>query len=183
MTHSESEVQKKRRRSILKAVAGAPVIFTLSAGADVAAASITCKEKSKTKAGKEPPKGASSSADTWIRYRVQRRKIRIKNSNGTTSLTDKAFTLDQVPSLGSKWYQVSYGTIEDVTSKFDNTYNPQVVAGKFYNLLVDHAKYIDHPNSPELYVYLGEPVAAPIAGNSCWNSITAGSVLTTNILN
>ncbi len=184
MTHSPSEEQKKqRRRGILKAVAGAPVLFTLPTGAAVAAASITCKEKSATLAADTQPPGALDSAsgtDIWVRYRVENVTIQTTGSGGTTF--PNAFN------LGGTWYQVIGNTVSKVpgninTGQGATSFNPK----QYYYLLVDHTKYLNSTTtSPQLFVYLGSEqlVAAPIAGGSCWNSITpGGQVPTTNILN
>lgn len=181
MTHSESEQQKQRRRSVLKAVAGAPVIFTLSAGADVAAASITCKDKSAALATTNPPPGALPSAagtDIWVRYRVE---------NVTIQTTGNGGALSNVFNLGGVWYRVDGNTVSRVTSNINTgqgatSFNPQ----RYYYLLVDHTKYLNSAiTSPQSFVYLGadNSVTAPIAGSSCWNSIPPGANLTTNLLN
>lgn len=182
MTLSQSEQQKQRRRSVLKAVAGAPVIFTLSAGADVAAASITCKDKSATLATTNPPPGALPSAagtDIWVRYRVENVTIRTTGSGGET--------LSNVFNLGGVWYRVDGNTVSRVignvnTGQGPTSFNPP----KYYYLLVDHTKYLNSAiTSPQSFVYLGadNSVTAPIAGSSCWNSILPGANLTTNLLN
>ena len=185
MTLSQSEQQKQRRRSVLKAVAGAPVIFTLSAGTDVAAASITCKDKSLTLAKNSPPPGASTAAtDTWVRYRVQRKQIKITIPNGSKQIVTNAFT------LGNNWYLVDgNGVVNNVTAIRLTNYNPRNLANQFYFLLVDHTKYLNSTiTSPQSFAFLGTDnnVTAPIAGGSCWNSITpppGNQVPTNNILN
>ncbi len=180
MTLSQSEQQKQRRRSVLKAVVGAPVIFTLSAGTDVAAASITCKDKSATLFNNTSSSVASTStsADTWVRFKVQRKRIKIA---GPSTVSD-AFT------LAGNWYRVAAnGTVTNVTATF--LQDKGDVTGSFYYLLVDHTKYLNSPiTSPQSFVYLGtdQSVTAPIAGSSCWNSITpspGNQVPTSNILN
>lgn len=181
MTLSQSEQQKQRRRSVLKAVAGAPVIFTLSAGTEVAAASLTCKDKSATLFNNTSPSLASTSADTWVRFKVQGKKIKIAASSGSTIVSD-AFT------LGGNWYRVATnGTVTNVTATFLQDKGP--VTGLFYYLLVDHSKYLNSTiTSPQSFVFLGtdQNVTAPVAGSSCWNSITpppGNQVPTSNILN
>jgi len=174
---SEEEQKKQHRRGILKAVAGAPLIFTLPTGAVVAATSLTCNEKSNNL---PTPAGATTSAstsDTWIRYKVQRKVIRLVTNGSTTSVRN-AFT------LGTDWYQVDHttGMVTKVTN-LDSTYPAVDVQNRFYYLLVDHDKYSESA-SPESFVYLGTaPVLDPVAGTSCWNSVTPGANLTSNILN
>ncbi|HSG23901.1 MAG TPA: hypothetical protein VLA64_13185 [Azonexus sp.] len=182
MTHLQSEEQKKqRRRGILKAVAGSPVLFTLPTGAAVAAVSITCKEKSATLASNSTPPGAlAGGTDLWVRYRVENVTIQTTGSGGTTF--PNAFN------LGGIWYQVNGNTVSKVlgninTGQGATSFSPK----KYYYLLVDHTKYLNSTvTSPQSFVYLGadQSVAAPIAGGSCWNSITPGAqVPTSNILN
>lgn len=184
MTHSPSEEQKKqRRRGILKAVAGAPVLFTLPTGAAVAAVSITCKDKSAALANNNPPPGALASAagtDKWVRYRVENLTIQTNGNQGATF--SNAFK------LGGIWYQVIGNTVSNIPGNVPpgqngTSFNPK----RYYYLLVDHTKYLNSTTtSPQSFVYLGSTqlVTAPIAGGSCWNSITpGGQVPTSNILN
>lgn len=181
MTLSQSEQQKQRRRSVLKAVAGAPVIFTLSAGTDVAAASISCKVKNQT--ALPTPVGATTSSDTWIRYKVQRQSITItKKSDGTTSNTNKAFTLDNI-----NWYRVNNTTgIVTTVNLLDYTVSaPSPRQGEFYYLLVDHTKYIGGGGT-QSFVYLGTDISTidRVAGGSCWNSLATGvTVGSNNVIN
>ena len=176
MTQLQSEKQKQRRRGILKAIASTPVIFTLPAGAQVAAASLTCKDKSLELATTNPPRGAAANSDTWIRYKVQRKKIRISVPGSPKKKINNTFTIN------NQWYRVDGGIVENITESYDSDFTPVDVSGKSYYLLVDHS---DYPGTgSQSYVYLGtdNQVASPIAGNSCWNSIT-GIPLNSNVLN
>lgn len=171
MTHSESEQQKQRRRNVLKAVAGAPVIFTLSAGTNVAAESISCKIKNQTTL--PTPAGASTSSDTWIRYKVQRQSITITNiDNGNVNTASNAFTLDNI-----NWYRVNNATnvVNKVNLLQKTVSNPSPVVGQFYYLLVDHSEFSTSA-APQSFVYLGTENSAvdPVAGGSCWNSLSTG---------
>lgn len=180
MTPSQSEQQKQRRRSVLKAVAGAPVIFTLSAGTNVAAASISCKAKNQT--ALPTPAGASTSSDTWIRYKVQRQSITItNNNNGAVNTVGNAFTLN------NNWYRVNADThiVNPVNLLQKTVSNPSPVAGQFYYLLVDHSEFSPSA-APQTFVYLGTENSAsdPVAGGSCWNSLATGvTVGTGNVIN
>ncbi len=183
MTHQQSEEEQKKqhRRGILKAVAGAPLMFTLPTGAAVAATSLTCNEKSNSL---PTPVGATTSpgaTDTWIRYKVQRKEIRLltpNSKNGPTTIVRNAFT------LGTDWYRVNnHSSAVTKVINLDSTYPAVDVQNRFYYLLVDHDKYSESA-SPESFVYLGTaPVLDPVAGTSCWNSVTPGANLTSNILN
>ncbi|MBK9786346.1 MAG: hypothetical protein IPP59_20370 [Betaproteobacteria bacterium] len=102
----------------------------------------------------------------------------INTQNGTTPIVRNAFT------LGTDWYRVNINS-SAVTKviNLDSTYPAVDVQNRFYYLLVDHDKYSESA-SPESFVYLGTaPVLDPVAGTSCWNSVTPGANLTSNILN
>jgi len=181
MTHSQSEEQKKqRRRGILKAVAGTPVLFTLPTGAAVAAVSITCKEKSATLATPPSVLDSAVGTDIWVRYRVENVTIQTTGSEGATF--SNAFK------LGGNWYQVNGNTVSPIPGNVPpGQSGTSFDTKKYYYLLVDHTKYLNSPvNSEQLFVYLGtdNSVNAPVAGGSCWNSITPGAqVPSSNILN
>lgn len=173
MTHSQSEQQKRRRRGILKAAAGAPVIFTLPAGAQVAAGSLTCIDKQNVL---PIPEGALSTPDTWIRYRVERVTAQFTNPGATY---DTAFLLDDI------WYKVDGNIVSKITGTLQqnsnkknqkNSSNPSSVSTpQYYFLLVDQSKYSSTTTDKSSYVYLGQAIATPVAGTSCWNSITPGT--------
>jgi hypothetical protein len=165
MTHSQSEQQKRRRRGILKAAAGAPVIFTLPAGAQVAAGSLTCIDKQNVL---PIPEGALSTPDTWIRYRVERVTAQFTNPDATY---DTAFLLDDI------WYKVDGNKVSKITGTLQqNSSNPSSVSTpQYYFLLVDQSKYYSTTTDKSSYVYLGQAIATPVAGTSCWNSITPGT--------
>ncbi len=182
MTHqqSEEEEQKKQhRRGILKAVAGVPVIFTLSAGTNVAAASISCKEKNQ--AALPTPGGVSATSDTWIRYKVQKQSITITNTNnGNVVQANNAFTLDNI-----KWYRANVSThVVNPVNPLRAISNALPVPGQFYYLLVDHSEFSSGAN-PENFVYLGTENSAsdPVAGGSCWTSLTGITTNTGNVIN
>jgi hypothetical protein len=183
MALTELEKNKQKRRSLLKVAAGAPVIFTLPTGAALAAASLTCKDKSKALANQTPPKGVVPTSDNWMRHMVVGKKIKIQGDNTVR----KGFTLN------SKWYRVyvgngpNSGTVEDITLTRDTSYSPNNPDnGDSYYLLVDQTKHELLPGSPESFVFLGttDPNFAPIAGHTCWNSIsTVSNNLTGNVIN
>ena len=180
MALTELEKNKQKRRSLLKVAAGAPVIFTLPTGAALAAASLTCKDKSKALANQTPPKGVVPVSDTWMRHKVTGKTIILNNDNEVPG-----FELD------NKWYRVfvgngqNSGSVNDVTLRLKLGTTPQD-NGRFYYLLVDQTKHELFPGSPENFVFLGtiDPNFAPIAGHTCWNSIsTVSNNLTGNVIN
>ena len=181
---SLTQKTKQRRRDILKAAVGAPVIFTLPTGSALAAVSLTCKDKSQVLASQNPPKGVVAASDTWMRFKVTGKKVKILNNNNVL----KGFTLN------GKWYRVyvgngvNSGRVEDITLTRNVNYSPNPLEnGEFYYLLVDHTDQQNQPGSPESFVFLGttDPNFAPIAGHTCWNSIsTVGPKnLTGNVIN
>ncbi len=166
MPSIESE-QKHRRRRILKAAASAPVVFTLPSGAALAAASLTCAEKSAELAGSgaEPVPGVTTAPDNWMRFSLQ--GYTINQSGGQL----QGFT------LGGNWYAVNAdGTVVAVVPNGNPNAN-----GTTYYALVDYESYAAG-NAQTMYVYLGTPIGSPIAGASCWNSLT-GATLTANVIN
>jgi len=136
MTQPQSEQQQQRRRGLLKAVAGAPVIFTLSSGANVAAASLTCIDKQSTlptPVGVGTPTTSLTPADTWVRYRVERMTIKI---------VSPGLTINTAFLLGGNRYMVVGNTVSLVTGTPHPTYQPTPFTPKqYYYLLVDHANY------------------------------------------
>ena len=180
MSNSNSDKQKQRRRNILKAATGVPVIFTLPTGAALANTSLTCVDKSKTLANQSPPAGLKTETDTWVRLSVPIYKIRLNKPDSTTEEVF-AFTLN------SQWYRVTApSTVTNVTSTRDSSYTQVQQTGNYY-LLVDQQKYkTSSPTSPQNYVFLGSEnaVTSPVSGGSCWNSINPGANMgSTNTLN
>lgn len=165
MSSSQND-RAQRRRRILQAAVGAPVVLTLPNGAAAAAASLNCADKSQAMATDpgtlDKAEGIATAPDTWMRYRVQGYKA--------GSSKTPVFTLD-----GTHWYEVlATGAAQPYTLAAGVT--PQVVTGKYYYVLVDYATY--NSGAPiSAYVYPDKsPVVNPIAGASCWNSLTGSSV-------
>lgn len=175
MSTSDSDKQKQRRRNILKAATAVPAIFTLPTGAALAQTSLTCVDKSKVLAAQNPPMGATTAADTWVRFSVAKYKIKLQDSSKVFAFT-----------LNSQWYSVTGATnaIANVTLTRDPTYDPRPQTGGYF-LLVDQSKYQNQPNSPQSFVFLGSEnqVTSPVAGNSCWNSVTPSNQINSTVLN
>lgn len=175
MSTSDSDKQKQRRRNILKAATAVPAIFTLPTGAALAQTSLTCVDKSKVLASQNPPMGATTAADTWVRYSVEKYKIQLNNNSKVYGFT-----------LNNQWYAVTgeANAITNVTLTRDTTFTPLLKTGKYF-LLVDQSKYQNQPNSPQSFVFLGSEnqVTSPVAGNSCWNSVTPNNQINSTVLN
>lgn len=164
----------KQRRRVLQAAVGAPVIFTLPSGAALAAASLSCQDKSAQLRTSQGAAGVTSATDTWIRYRLPQYSFKAKNLSTHQSLgTVNGFTFN------SKWYIVQNGDAVEVELNGNGSYT---ATGSNYYALVDYSKYSPTAN-PTSYVYpSATPVASPVAGASCWNSLLATS-LTANVIN
>lgn len=177
MSHTRSEQEKQRRRSIVKGVAGVPLIFTLPNGTALAAASLSCKDKSHALAQTEPYKGglvgSPSITDKWVRFKIQAYSIKQQSNSFVTGFT-----------LNNLWYSVnlSNGAVNQVTP-LGNGNAPTVLAGQFCYLIVDYDKYSSSA-SPETYIFLGtDTPSAPIAGSSCWNSLSGTTASADNLIN
>lgn len=206
MTQSKSERNEQRRR-ILRAAAGAPVILTLPSGAALAANSVTCDVKSKELASSSNPVGVSTvagSPDDFMRYSVQ--AFTVSQTEGGAPATVTGF-LDANAGTGTALYQPSGNMVSvNPEDKYfylgtqlyrvlpDSTAQPaslsgdatQTPAGLLY-VLVDYTAYKTDPIAPQhTYVYPASSstglVDNPIAGVSCWNSLT-GANLTSNLIN
>jgi len=166
MPLSQLERTQQRRR-LLRAAASAPVVFTLPTGAVLAATSLSCADQSAERFLSEGAPGVTTSPDSWMRFQVQAFEFKL---NG-----DRVNGFE----FNNAYYQPNPdGTVAQITNW---TGQPKQIAGN-YHLLVDYSTY-SSTSSPHLYVYPGQaPVSNPIAGASCWSSLT-GVLLTTNIIN
>lgn len=173
MPLSQLERTQQRRR-LLRAAASAPVVFTLPTGAVLAATSLSCADKSAERFLSEGAPGVTTSPDSWMRFQVPALKIKPQGSGSHVS----GFELNGV------YYQPNAdGTVAEITN---TNGTPTPIAGSNYLLLVDYSTYsstYSSTSSAHLYVYPGQtPVSNPIAGASCWSSLT-GVLLTTNVIN
>lgn len=170
MSNPVSERTKQRRR-ILRAAAGGPIVLTLPSGAAFAATSLSCQVKSAVMAFDESTAGAVTSADKWVRFEVA--AYRINQSGGPVDGFKLLFDGND------DWYRVhDNGTVSSVTPNG----NPSATGGYFY-LLVDYDAYISNGSDPRMFVYRGDPIANPIAGTSCWNSISStADELSSNVI-
>ena len=168
MPLSQLERTQQRRR-LLRAAASAPVVFTLPTGAVLAATSLSCADRSEARFLSEGAPGVTTSPDSWMRFQVQALSIKPQGDGPHVSGFE----------FNGAYYQPNPdGTVAQITN---TNGTPKQIEGN-YLLLVDYSTY-SSTSSPHLYVYPGQtPVSNPIAGASCWSSLT-GVLLTTNVIN
>ena len=157
---SKDEKAKSRRR-IIQGLAGAPVIYTLPIGAALAAGSLSCVDKSQNLKAASPPQLLATSPDTWIRVKLQVYK------HGS----DLYVTLSS--SGVSKWYKLT-NTSGVWTAALDSSYNGSGAQAQSQYLygLVDYSGYTAGAGTPYIYPQ-DQGIDQPVAGASCWNSVTA----------
>ncbi|WP_345794497.1 hypothetical protein AAG895_05330 [Thauera sp. JM12B12] len=159
MSAPDNTSHEKRRR-LIKAAAAAPVVFTLPSGAALAATSSpTCDAKSLTRFNTSSVDAVvSEPGDGWVRGRFQSWTFRIKSENSS--------------SIGFKhlgnWYVVSNGSASLVLGEvFTNGSNaPSERLDQYHYVL------LNYPDQTSLVFNASQADIAPIAGASCWNSLT-----------
>ena len=165
---SDKESKKLQRRALVKAVAAAPVVFTLPSGAALATTSLTCADKSKLQAVPAPANIKTNETDKWVRYRVQKKKFKVAGSGPSSFLF--GFELN-----GTLYYgngaQVT-GTVTDLTT----------VNGQYYYLLLDYDAYKNGSSVIASAYPADNSISNPIAGGSCWASLTGETPHPGNIL-
>lgn len=154
-----------KRRRMLQAAIGVPVVLTLPSGAALAAGSLTCDIKSTNLAlniGASLKLIDSLPGDTWMRKRLEKYIV------GSSSYIR----------VNDVWYLVNAdGTATPATPSPE----PTAPSGEYYYALVDYAAYDAGASGGYYYPLVSAPLATPIAGESCWNSLN-GTQLTSNIL-
>jgi hypothetical protein len=154
------------RRKLLRSAAAAPAIFTLPCGAALAATSVTCVAKSESM--RSSAKGLTAGTDNWVRVRIQVQNAWFKA--GTESpIQYKAIN------VAGKWYHAYDGVgvikagVEIAIPLFSPPGKlPAPIPGTYVYGLVDYSK-----SGATGYGYFPAdgPVAQPVAGASCWNSM------------
>ena len=142
------------------------MVFTLPNGSALAAASMSCAQKSDNLADRSPPTGVTTSADTWMRYRLD--AYSINQSGGPVSGI----------TFGGKWYRVD---VNGIATEVTPNGNPQPISGSYYYALVDYSTYPTTGAIGSVYP-AKSPIDNPIAGASCWNSLLS-TALTSNVIN
>lgn len=165
---TKTQDQIERRRKLLKGAVGAPALFTLpgAVGSAMAAASLGCREKSLTTfAAESPVAGFPSAPDKWMRVKCE----------------VWTFTVfgDSSPTTGFKfngsYYRVSSNVATSVA--VESSPAPAQVVGQYVFALVDY-----QDGAPATIVLDPSGAVSPIAGASCWNSLTSSS-LSSNVIN
>ncbi|HRP97637.1 MAG TPA: hypothetical protein PL143_15450 [Rhodocyclaceae bacterium] len=169
MSPFQSERREHRRR-ILKAAAGVPVVLTLPSGAAMAAVSVTCDARSQDLYRAEGAAGFPTSPDAWMRVQLPKYSIRLKKSGRYVD----GFRFSSGTTV--RWFKVDGDEAIEVTGELHTAHAPQEVAGEYYYGLIDYQN-----GYGELLLTQDDQDVMPIAGCSCWNSLT-GSTLTTNVI-
>ena len=166
-TTKPSQVEK--RRKLLKSAVGAPALFTLpgAVGSAMAAASLGCDAKSLAVfADESPVDGFPSAPDKWMRVQCEVWQFKIVGATGPA--------VDGFKFNGA-YYFVTDGVAEQVA--VDANPAPKQVANAYVYALVDYQQ-----GAPATIVLDPGNAVSPIAGASCWNSLTSSN-LTTNVIN
>lgn len=154
-----------KRRRMLQAAIGTPIVLTLPIGSALAATSLTCDIKSQTLALNLVGSLKlidTLPGDTWMRKRLDKYIV------GSSSYIR----------VNDVWYLVNPdGTATPATPSPE----PTAPSGEYYYALVDYAAYDAGLPDGFYYPVVSAPLATPIAGESCWNSLN-GTQLTSNIL-
>ncbi len=151
---SDIESKKLQRRALVKAVAAAPVVFTLPSGAALATTSLTCADKSKLDTNTPRPR-ISTTTDKWVRYRVEK-----------ISFVSQGQKIGFV--LNNNYYSVASGVATLVTGNISNV----AQTGQHYYLLVDYDAYKSGSSVIASAYPADSSITNPIAGGSCWASLT-----------
>ncbi len=175
MSNEPVSERTRQRRRILRAVAGTPIVLTLPSGAALAAGSLTCDVKSFNAFDPDVVTGFptdSGDPSSWMRYKLPKLLMLPDGQGGGNGSNGR------VPgfALNGTYYKVE----DDVAIEFVpnmNGANGPTSTGEFYYGLVDY-----NAGSPVLVLdKTTENGINPIAGASCWNSLT-GDQLTSNII-
>lgn len=159
--------QEKRRR-LIKSAAAAPIVLTLPSGSALAASSAMCDKKSADAFAASPAPAVTAVSDRWMRAQLQQYafKGKVEGANGAASFT------------GFKYGGTNYAVVNGVAVPLVQTNQESMLQGQFYYVLVDYKG--DQPVGLILdSSSIG--VQNPIAGASCWNSLT-GETLVENVI-
>jgi hypothetical protein len=167
MADVQSELRERRRR-LLRAAVGVPAVFTLPSGAALAAASLTCVDRSAESFLQRQPPLISTSTDGWVRIKLQKYTIKVTGGQ-------KIYNCFQ---YGNQWYSLP--------GMDAGNYDPQAVSNMVvWSKKKDGEFFYGLVNYPEgsLIVSQGGTIN-PVAGASCWCSLNGGGVITpgTNLL-
>ena len=169
MSAPDNTSHEKRRR-LIKSAAAAPVVLTLPSGSALAASSAMCDTKSADAFATSGAPAVTTVSDRWMRAQLQASSFRgkVDGLNGTSNYA--GFT------LGGVNYAVINGAAKPIV--LSNGSSPSEVPGQYFYVLVDYRG--DQLVGPILD---SSSIGAqnPIAGASCWNSLT-GDTLVENVI-
>ncbi len=161
MSKAVSEKNEQRRR-ILRAATAAPIVLTLPSGAALANTSLMCDQNSKARFDweKNSINTFSPAADDWMRVKLQEYQIVVVSGDA--------------PVIGfqynGQWYKVE----SDVAMLIGTPDEATLTGNSIYGLA-------DYNGGNPVVLLDKNSAVSPIAGASCWNSLT-GSNHASNVL-
>jgi len=170
---SPVQAHTEQRRKLIKAAAGASAVFTLPSGAALANVSATCDQKSlKLYQDAAKPTGFSAATDGWMRVKLQKYNVRAKLPGETSNTTGAGFN------YAGKWFRVISSTTGGNKAVEVLPVNTTIVSNEFFYGLVH---YDSNAKMGKLVLDQTAETVNPIAGASCWNSLT-GATLNSNTI-
>ena len=166
MSAPDNTSHEKRRR-LIKSAAAAPIVLTLPSGSALAASSAMCDKKSADAFADNPASAVTAGSDRWMRAELQKYsfKGKVEGLNGTAEYP------------GFKYGDVNYAVINGAAKPIElsNGNDAETLQqGQYFYVLVDYKG--DH----SVGLILGSSTIGaqnPIAGASCWNSLTGGTLV------
>jgi hypothetical protein len=158
----------EKRRLLIKSAAAAPVVLTLPSGSALAASSAMCDKKSADTFATSPQPAVTALSDRWMRAQLQAYafKGKVEGQNAATDYT------------GFKYSDVNYAVVGGVAVPLVLTNKDTLMSGTYFYVLVDYK------GDQSVGLILDSSTIGaqnPIAGASCWNSLT-GDTLVENVI-
>ena len=170
MSAPDNTSHEKRRR-LIKSAAAAPIVLTLPSGSALAASSAMCERKSADAFADNPASAVTAGSDRWMRAELQMYsfKGKVEGLNGTAEY------------IGFKYDGVNYAVINGAAKPIvlsNGNDAETLLPGQSFYVLVDYKGY-----QPVGLILDSSSIGAqnPIAGASCWNSLT-GDTLVENVI-
>ena len=165
----------EQRRKLIKAAAGASAVFTLPSGAALANVSATCDQKSLKlyDDATTTPTGFSTTTDGWMRVKLQQYSVQAKLPGASAMSTGPGFT------YGGKWFRVVSDSSGGNKAVLVSQNNTSLISNQYYYGLVH---YDSTGKSGRLVLDQSTESVNPIAGASCWNSLTGASLTSNTII-
>lgn len=168
MSTSDNTSHEKRRR-LIKSAAAAPVVLTLPSGSALAASSAMCDSKSADTFAASPAPAVTTLSDRWMRAQLQAYsfKGKVAGQNGATDYD-----------TGFKYGGVNYVVVDGVAVPLLQTNKETLLPGTYCYVLVDY-----RGDQPVGLILDSSSIGDqnPIAGASCWNSLTGDTLVGTVI--